>query len=206
MEPIQLGRGDAEFIRTVEAESHQTMKKCYQCGKCTAGCPMSFKYDLTVSQLMRLIQLGEKDKVLSSRSISMCATCETCTTRCPNDIDVARVLDVCRNMARREGYSGVKGMRQFADSLLQTVRWFGRSHELGIMGLFKMRSRKLFSDVELAPSMLLKNKLPIMPHRIKGRSEVAAIFKRFDEQQLYKLQCGDKAKPAAPEAKEENHG
>lgn len=189
MEPIQLGRGDAEFIRKVEAESCQVVKKCYQCGNCTAGCPMSFKYDYTASQLMRLIQLGEKKRVLSSKSIWMCATCETCTTRCPNDIDVARVLDVCRHMARREGHGGVRNMRLFADSFLQMVRWHGRSHELGLMGVFKMRSFKFFADMSLAPAMLLKNKLPILPHRIKGRKEVANIFKRFNQQQLAELQA-----------------
>ncbi|MDR2892134.1 MAG: 4Fe-4S dicluster domain-containing protein [Deltaproteobacteria bacterium] len=199
MEPIQLGRGDTEFIRKVEEESRQVVKKCYQCGNCTAGCPMSFSYDYTANQLMRLIQLGQRERVLKSRAVWMCVTCETCTTRCPNEIDVARVLDVCRHMARKAGYGGVfNNMRVFADSFLQTVRWNGKSHELGLMALFKMRAMKPFSDLSLAPSMLLKGKLPYLPHRIKGRSEVAGIFKRFSEQQLKELhaQTTDDKKPA----------
>jgi heterodisulfide reductase subunit C len=185
MEPIQLGKGDAEFIRKVEAASRQDMTKCYQCGNCAAGCPMSFAYDYTASQLMRLIQLGQKETVLSSRSVWMCATCETCSTRCPNEIDVARVLDVCRHMARREGYSGGRDVRLFADSFLQSVRWNGRSHELGLMAVFKMRTRNFFADLSLAPGMLRKGKLPFKPHKITGLSEVEGIFKRFKEGQIH---------------------
>ena len=189
MEPIQLGRGDAEFIREVEAASRQSVNKCYQCGNCTAGCPMSFSYDYTASQLMRLVQLGQRERVLSSRAVWMCVTCEACTTRCPNEIDVARVLDVCRHLARREGYAGVRTQRLFANSFLLPLRWFGRSYELGVMGLFKLQSFKWFADLALAPIMLLKRKLPFLPHRMKKRREVADIFKRFEERQLRALQA-----------------
>ena len=180
MEPVQLGKGDADFIRQVEAESGQKVSKCYQCGNCTAGCPMYFTYDYSVSKIMRLIQLGQKDTVLSSQAIWMCATCEACTTHCPNDIEVAQVLDVCRGISRRLGYKGVPNVRLFTDSFLQSVRWYGRSHELGLMAAYKMRSFRYFDDIDLAPGMILRNKLPFLPHRIKKASEVADIFKRFD--------------------------
>ncbi|MDR2504156.1 MAG: 4Fe-4S dicluster domain-containing protein [Deltaproteobacteria bacterium] len=181
MECVQLDRGDAGFIRLVEEESGQKLSRCYQCGNCSAGCPMSFAYDYPVSRIMRLIQLGQKKTVLSSRAVWMCASCEACSTHCPNDIEVARVLDVCRHLSRREGYAGVRGARIFTDAFLQSVRWYGRSHELGLMAVYKMRSLRLLDDVELAPGMLLKGKLPLLPHRIKGRDEVAGIFRRYAE-------------------------
>ncbi|MDL2285545.1 4Fe-4S dicluster domain-containing protein [Desulfovibrio sp. OttesenSCG-928-F07] len=180
METVNLGKGDADFTRQVESESGQNVSKCYQCGNCTAGCPMSFTYDYSVSRIMRLIQLGQKEKVLASRAIWMCATCEACTTHCPNNIEVAKVLDVCRSISRREGYKGVRNVRLFTDSFLQSVRWHGRSHELGLMAVYKMRSFRYFDDLDLAPGMLSRGKLPILPHRIKGAAEVAAIFKRFE--------------------------
>ena len=181
MKTVELGKGNAEFIREVEDLSGQKVSKCYQCGNCSAGCPMSFTYDYPVSRLMRMIQLGLKEEILSSKAIWMCATCEACTTRCPNEIDVARVLDVCRSMSRREGHAGVRNVRLFADSFLQSVRWHGKSHELGLMGVYKMRSFRLFDDMSLAAPMLTKGKLPILPHRSKDHKEVAAIFKRFKE-------------------------
>lgn len=71
------------FQREVEKASGQKMAECYQCGKCSAGCPMVGYMDLPPSQVMRLIQLGRRDTVLGSRTIWLCASCETCTTRCP---------------------------------------------------------------------------------------------------------------------------
>lgn len=179
MKTVELGKGDTEFIRQVEDLSGQKVSKCYQCGNCSAGCPMSFTYDYTVSRLMRMIQLGMKEEILSSKAVWMCATCEACTTRCPNEIDVARVLDVCRNMSRRLGYKGVRNVRLFADSFLQSVRFNGKSHELGLMAVYKLRSFRFFDDMSLAAPMLLKGKLPILPHRTKAPGEVADIFKRF---------------------------
>jgi heterodisulfide reductase subunit C len=181
MEPIQLTKGNAAFIREVEEESGQRLSACYQCGNCTAGCPMSFIYDRTASQLMRLIQTGQKESVLGSTAIWMCASCEACSTHCPNNIDVARVLDVCRHISRREGRQGVRNLRLFVDAFLQSVRWHGKSHELGLMAVYKMLSFRFFDDLDLAPGMLLKGKLPFLPHRIKARTEVADIFWRYSE-------------------------
>lgn len=185
METIQLGKGDISFIRKVESASGSEVNKCYQCGNCTAGCPMSFTYDYTVSQLMRLIQLGQAETVLSSQAIWMCATCEACTTHCPNNINVAQVLDACRNMAHAQGRKGVRNVRLFVESFLQSVRWNGKSHELGLMAMYKMRSGRLFDDVTLAPGMLCRGKLAVLPHRAsaEGRKEVAGIFKRFAKRQ-----------------------
>ena len=104
MNIINLTRDqDEDFVHRVEEESGQKVSLCYQCGNCTAGCPYTFAYDIPVSQIMRLVQAGQKKTVLSSKSIWLCATCESFTTRCPNMIDVACVMDVLRHMARREG-------------------------------------------------------------------------------------------------------
>ena len=69
METINLTVPNSFFIRQVEEESGQKVSNCYQCGNCTAGCPMSFAYDYSVSRMMRLIQAGQKDIVLSAKSL-----------------------------------------------------------------------------------------------------------------------------------------
>lgn len=181
---------DREFIRRVEEESGQSISRCYQCGNCTAGCPMNFAYDYPVHRIMRLIQTGQKDTVLSCKSIWYCATCETCTARCPNNIEVALVMDVCRHMARREDYPkgfcqsaflGIWPVRMFAASFLKTVELFGRAHEVGAMVGFMAGAVRPFTDVDLVPKALPRGKLSLMPHTVKARREVAAIFKRFKE-------------------------
>ena len=104
MDTVNLAaiRNDA-FLREVEKESGQRMSACYQCGNCTAGCPNAPVYDLQVNQVMRAVQLGQKDLVFDSASLWLCVSCSTCTARCPNEIDVAVVMDVLRHMASREG-------------------------------------------------------------------------------------------------------
>ncbi|MEN6437116.1 MAG: 4Fe-4S dicluster domain-containing protein, partial [Syntrophobacter sp.] len=67
---------DADFLRNVEEESEQKLSSCYQCGKCTAGCPFSFAYDVPVNQIMRFVQAGQKEAALNCKSIWLCATCK----------------------------------------------------------------------------------------------------------------------------------
>jgi heterodisulfide reductase subunit C len=181
MERVNLGAADRNFIRQVEEESGQKVSRCYQCGNCTAGCPMGFAYDNQTHRVMRLIQAGQREAVLSCASIWLCATCETCTVRCPNNIHVATVMDMCRHLARREGRSGVLAVKAFGDMFLKTVELFGRAHEMGLMAAFMLRTGRLWTDVDLVPKILPKGKLALKPHTIKARQEVAAIFRRYRE-------------------------
>ncbi|HQN17629.1 MAG TPA: 4Fe-4S dicluster domain-containing protein [Syntrophobacteraceae bacterium] len=183
MDTINLSHQfDKEFILAVEKESEQQINQCYQCGNCTAGCPYSFVYDVPVSRIMRLVQTGQKEAALSSRSIWLCATCESCTTRCPNQIDVARVMDVLRHMAGRKGIATVSRVKKFRDSFLQSLEAHGRVFELGLMSGYIAKTGRVLTDMDLGPRILPKGKLSLRPHKIKGRAEIAGIFKRFHEE------------------------
>jgi heterodisulfide reductase subunit C len=173
---------DANFVAKVQEESEQNLSLCYQCGNCTAGCPLNFVYDIPVSQIMRLSQAGQKEKVLRSHSMWLCASCESCTTRCPNEIDVARVMDVLRHMARREGFVSEKAVKTFWDSFLDSVRKHGRAFEMGLVVNYVLKSGRFWTDMDLAPKLMPKGKLSLRPHPIKGVDEMAKIFKRFEEQ------------------------
>lgn len=175
---------DPAFIAAVEKESGQNIATCYQCGNCTAGCPCAPEYDLQVSQVMRAVQAGQKELALSAASLWLCVSCSTCSLRCPNNIDVACVMDVLRHMAAREGKRQY-GISAFWQSFLTTVRYTGRSFELGIMAMYMARTGKIFTDVDLTPRILPKNKLSPIPHPIAGKEQVAKIFERFDKQNKY---------------------
>ncbi|HMK37414.1 MAG TPA: 4Fe-4S dicluster domain-containing protein, partial [Desulfomonilaceae bacterium] len=64
------------------------INQCFQCGKCSAGCPVASEMDLMPHQLVRLAVLGNVDRIVQSKSIWLCLTCHTCGARCPNGIDV----------------------------------------------------------------------------------------------------------------------
>lgn len=180
MDTISFTDGrDTAFIKAVAEESGQDPARCYQCGKCTAGCPAASASDLPVSQIMRLLQAGQKKAVLSARSLWLCATCETCSTRCPNGIDVALIMEVLRHMARREGYASERNVKLFHDSFLRSVFRFGRVYEMGLMAEYNLKSGRPLTDIDLAPKVLPKGKLSLKPHEVKGKQEVAAIYKRW---------------------------
>ncbi|ACV69601.1 4Fe-4S dicluster domain-containing protein [Desulfohalobium retbaense] len=184
MQTINLStHTDPAFTQQVNEESHQDVALCYQCGNCTAGCPYTFVYDIPVHQIMRLVQAGQKDTVLRSRSLWLCATCQSCTTRCPNNIDVAQVMDVLRHMARREGYVTERNVKLFYDAFLESVHKHGRVYELGAMSSYIAHSKRVMTDAELGPTVMAKGKLSFTPHNIEGKEHVAAIFDRYMEKQ-----------------------
>jgi heterodisulfide reductase subunit C len=171
----------AEFLRQVEEISAQRVADCYQCGKCTAGCPTAFAMDYPPNQIMRGVQLGMRDAVLSSKAIWLCASCETCTTRCPQEVDVAGVIDALRNIAFSQGIkSPEQDVPLFHRIFLGSVRQFGRLFEAGMIVIYNLFSGHYVKDVLMAPKLLLKGKLALLPSRAGGRG-VKELFARVQE-------------------------
>lgn len=107
-EYIKIGEEEKKFIEEIEKISGQNVYNCYQCGKCSAGCAFSFKMDKTVNQIIHYIQLGQKEKVLQANSVWICASCYTCTVRCPREIDVAALMEAVREVILRENPEKIK--------------------------------------------------------------------------------------------------
>jgi len=83
----------------------EKLMRCYQCGTCTSDCPIArFSDTFRPRQIIRMTQLGLKDRVLNSDSLWLCASCFTCTDRCPQDVEVASVIRVLRNLAAEQGH------------------------------------------------------------------------------------------------------
>lgn len=156
---------------------------CMQCGMCTGGCPLAYEMDYSPRQILRLLQLGFVNEALSSRAIWLCLTCETCTARCPRDIDLAKIMNSLREIAIAQKIKPAeKDILTFHRSFLELVKRGGRLFELGLVGLYKLRSRRLFQDVFLAPAMLRRGKLKFIPRKIKGQDKVARIFAKIEKQ------------------------
>lgn len=169
----------SSFLTAVERESGQRIMDCYQCGKCTAGCPAAASVDLTPRQIMRGLQLGLADDVLDSSMIWLCLSCQTCTARCPCQIDVARVMESLRLMSVREGRIKERNVALFHRLFLRSVEAGGRLWELGMAGFFNLSSGRPLANIGLLPSLLSKGKLEILPHRSRGAQEaVKRIFER----------------------------
>jgi heterodisulfide reductase subunit C len=150
---------------------------CYHCRKCTAGCPIAFAMEYNPDQIIKMIQMGMRDKVLNSSTIWLCASCETCVTRCPNDVDIARMMDVLREMAIRSG-TNVKEKRilKFHEAFLSNVKLSGRINEPLMVVHYKLKSGDYFSDMVTGISMFMKGKLSLISPRTKDIKSVRKIF------------------------------
>lgn len=161
----------------LEAMANQVVAKCYQCGKCFAGCPMAFAMDLSPSQVMRFAQLGYIEEILNAKSPWICSACVTCTTRCPQEVDIAKVMDTVRQLSFARNPRGTASDIKIAHELfLKNVRSFGRLFEPFLILCYNLMSGKWFKDVEKGPGMLLEGKVSLFPKRIKGVREVRRIF------------------------------
>lgn len=168
---------DMGFVEQVNAISEQTIQLCYHCHKCTSGCPVADEMAYGPDRVLRMVQLGEKEKLLASHDIWICASCETCGTRCPNEIDIARVMDALRQISVAEGIAiaepdAIKFHRLF----LSLIQRMGRMHEATLLSLYLLWTRNIFGYVGTAANMLAKGKAPLIPRPVKSRGDVKRIF------------------------------
>lgn len=96
------------FVLKVQELSGQNLLACYQCGKCSAGCPAVSQMDILPNQIIRYAQLGLKDDLLKSKAIWICASCMTCNARCPKGINIAEVIEALRQILLRKRMDHVR--------------------------------------------------------------------------------------------------
>ena len=177
---------DPAFAREVMERSAAHLERCYQCQACSSGCPVSFAFDYEPHRLLRMVQLGLKDRVLDSATVWLCASCETCATRCPNDIHIVHVMDVLRDMSLKEGRTEQTKLPLFHNTFLSGIRSNGRIHELMLILRYTIASgdvlkvRKLARDAILGARMFARGKLMVLPEKIKGMAQVKRIFKETE--------------------------
>jgi heterodisulfide reductase subunit C len=168
-----------DLITRINNMSEQITQLCYHCHKCTAGCPVAEDMDYGPDRLLRLVQMGDEIRLFTSHDIWLCASCETCGTRCPNGIDIARVMDASRALALASGMAIAEpDSVKFHKVFLYVVQNMGRMHEASLFAAYKLWTRNLFADMDSGVSMILKGKIPIIPKPIKNRNEVKQVFKQ----------------------------
>ncbi len=92
------------FTDRINDLSGQLVQLCYHCHKCTAGCPTAFAMEYGPDRILRLIQFGQQERLLTSRDIWLCLGCEMCGAHCPNEIDIGEVMIALKDAAERAGY------------------------------------------------------------------------------------------------------
>jgi heterodisulfide reductase subunit B len=163
---------------------------CYQCGKCTAGCPAGEMMDNPPSVIMRLIQAGYIEEALRSKSLWVCTGCQTCTARCPQNMDISGTMDALREMAIRLGLVSPDRARKLGEafhiSVLNTVRKTGRLAEMAMTSSYKLRTGTFLQDMDNGILMVLQGKINPLSivlggEQVKDLEQIKKIFEHADK-------------------------
>ena len=186
-------RPDRRFLEQVEQASGIRVSACYQCKKCTNGCPVTFAMDIYPDQVIRLVQMGQKQAVLNCSTVWVCSACETCTTRCPNEIDIAGVMDYLKEQALKSGVD-LPQPRTYAFHrvFLDDIRRRGRVFEGGLLPRYllqsgemwrKLRTLEFTDDLGLAYGMLRRGRMPFRPRGIStsGQAEIQRLLAKSEK-------------------------
>lgn len=188
---MQFDRGsgavtcDHGFAEQVRKDSGVAFDRCYQCLTCTLGCPMARYMDYHPDEVVRMVQLGLRDAVLGCSTIWICASCEACVARCPNDVNIPHLMDVLHQTALREGIKPRElKVKKFHDAFMDPIKRFGRQHE-GLMSAehfmrsrdFSLRTLKVAGALGIG--MMMKRKIKLMPPKAgEGKAGVRRLFEK----------------------------
>lgn len=177
----------------VERLAHTRVADCYQCGKCTAGCPRGEVMDNGPTRLMRLVQTQAVDEAARSESIWQCVSCLTCSTRCPKSVNVSGVIDALRQISVEKKLTAPRYAATvlFQKEFLKNIRRNGRTNELELVAAYKISGFLenfnpfwALSDAKLGPAMFVRGKLHFVPGSpVKDKALVKRIFDQCEEKQ-----------------------
>ncbi len=177
---VILPREPSQLSRDLQALTGVDVMTCDQCEECTLGCPSAYAMRMRPHELMRAIQLGLTEEIHWSGAIWTCLSCETCNSRCPQGINVLRLIDGLREMSRDfEYYNPYPAIPALHRIFMGLVKRYGRLHPLALVLLNNLRMLTPFKDIDLASPMLLKGKLKPLPQKSHGARELRQVMARI---------------------------
>ncbi|MEA2062709.1 MAG: 4Fe-4S dicluster domain-containing protein [Gemmatimonadota bacterium] len=162
----------------------EKIKQCQQCGTCSSSCPTAGWMDYSPREIIAALRAGMLDRVLESNTVWMCSSCYSCTVRCPAGIKFTDVMYELKRLGNKYGYVDRSSTTaKMARVFVKTVERYGRNAEGELLARYYLATNPLagLSQVGLGLRMLLRGRLPMLPHSIKGRKSlrkmVAAVKK-----------------------------
>jgi heterodisulfide reductase subunit C len=194
--PGVIGRREAElrqvFLEQVkDIPAGERIKRCLQCGTCTGSCPVSYAMDISPRELIALFRAGEMERIMTSRTIWICASCYACTTRCPAGIKITDSIYALKRTAMERGLKSTAPQVQrlatlFTDNLMRN----GRLHEGTLIRQYYLRTqpRKFLDLIPLAWKMWKTKRIAIRPTRIREHATLSRIISKAQEIDMRRVQ------------------
>lgn len=191
-EPGVLGKSERELRAAFLAEvdtipGGEKLRRCIQCGTCTATCPISYTMDLMPRQVIALFRAGDIESILRSRTIWVCASCYSCTARCPQGIKITDLLYALKRIAmEKKLYPQKFPVYALSESFVKNINKYGRNYELGMIRRYLMKAgiynlRWMISMTPMGIKLVQKGRLALLPGKIKARDELAAIIAKAEQ-------------------------
>jgi len=174
--------------------SGQNLLSCYQCRRCAAGCPVGQETGVTPDRLIRMIIFGEREEVLNNLLVWKCVACYTCGTRCPNNIQTARINETLKQISKEAHTEPLlPKVSAFHDAFLTSASHFGRVNEFELIGLYEMKNARrelkhgggwkavaaeITNQAKLGISMMRKKRMHFRFDKIKRLSEIKRLYKK----------------------------
>jgi heterodisulfide reductase subunit C2 len=167
-------------------EAHLSVRSCFSCRKCSGGCPLTFAMDILPHHVIRLALLGQEEQVLGAKTIWVCSACQTCTTRCPNGVDIAGVMDWLKEEAIKRGKAiPEEEVAAFHRFFLESIRaGGGRLSETRLLQrytFYKMwrnpKMNELKDNINLGWKLWKRRRVRLLgPRPLRGKAEINKIF------------------------------
>jgi len=169
----------SDFTQEIEEKLNLDTSPCYQCGKCSAGCPVRKFMDNPPHRIIHMVKMGLKEKVMNSSSIHICVTCGVCSDRCPREVKISELMNGLKNIAKEQGYDSEKEIIVFDKVFLEVIREHGRLFEAEFVPFYNLTSGHPLAMLDKAPHLVWHHKLHMLPERPKTIHDVRKIFEHF---------------------------
>jgi heterodisulfide reductase subunit C len=181
------------LLAEVAKRSGQNLQACYQCRRCAAGCPVGEETGVTPDRLIRMIVVGDREEALNNLLVWKCVACYTCGTRCPNNIQTARITETLKQMAKKAHAKPLAPrIADFHNAFMTSTRHLGRFNEIEALTIYETKTAikelsqgkvkavidEMIGQARLALDMMMKKRLHLGVDKVKARSEVKALFER----------------------------
>jgi len=181
------------LVEEVQRRSGQNLQACYQCRRCAAGCPVGEETGVTPDRLIRMILVGDREAALNNLLVWKCVSCYTCGTRCPNNIQTARITETLKKMSKEAHLKPLTPrIADFHNAFMTSTGHLGRVNEIELMAIYETKTLlkelakgnlkgmldEMVSQGKLGAEMTKKKRMHFGMDRVKNRAEIKALYKK----------------------------
>ena len=181
IETTRPERNRLDFVHEVEKlPGGDKILECIQCGVCSGSCFTRYAMDYSPTQILKMINLGMREEVLSSHTIWVCSSCHTCAARCPRGIEITTLMMSLKNLSMKEKLASSKTKPKFHKSFFDVVNKYGRLSESALMTktIKKSDPKALMHNASLAMRLAKKGKLSLRPEKIEHTADLEKMLQK----------------------------